>query len=102
MALPALGLLGARPKTSWVANRMRECSVGITPDSPAAAGEASAADGHARFRSRRGQAQSPNGSHERREAFRTARVRSAALASAAAGPRWRVTLAPHARARLRD
>jgi len=29
---------------------MRECSVGITPDSPAAAGEASAADGHARFR----------------------------------------------------
>jgi len=48
---------------------MRECSVGITPDSPAAAGEASAADGHARFRSRRGQAQSPNGSHESREAF---------------------------------
>src|SRR5438552_16270546 len=51
--------LGARPKTSWVANRMRGCSVAITPDFPAAAGEASAADGHARFHSRPGPAQSP-------------------------------------------
>src|SRR5438874_1818406 len=78
-------------RSGRAAGRMRACPVGIPPDSPAAAGEASAADGHARFRSRRGQAQSPNGSHESREAFRTARVRSAALASPAAARRWRVT-----------
>src|SRR5438067_2269217 len=36
--------IGARPKTSWVATRTRGCSVGITPDCPAAAGEASAAE----------------------------------------------------------
>src|SRR5207253_6082480 len=72
-------LLGARPKTSWVANRTRGCSVGITPDCPAAAGEASAADEHARFHGRRRPPQSPTGTHERRETSGTARVRSAAL-----------------------
>src|SRR6184192_4818968 len=92
--------LGARPKTSWVANRTRACSVRITPDCPAAAGEASAANEHARFRSR---ANRP--SCERDEPPpsprdpATARACSAALASPAAARRSRVTKAQHPRLR---
>src|SRR5437867_4508560 len=92
--------LGARPKTSWVANRTRACSVRITPDCPAAAGEASAANEHARFRSRANRPGcEPNEPPPSPRDAATARACSAALASPAAARRSRVTKAQHPRLR---